>query len=188
MNKWILSLISILSLTGCQDESTPRPFGYMRIDLPSKKYESLAIDCPYTFEVNKNAEWVPSNRGYCWGDVSYPSIQAQIQLTYKEVDEENLAELLNEAHELAYKHTVRADGIQDQVFKNEDDRVFGLLYRMKGQAATTTQFFLTDSTNHFLRGVVYFYANPNPDSLKPVDAFMANEVTKLIESTRWKNK
>jgi hypothetical protein len=57
---------------------------------------------------------------------------------------------------------------------------------MKGEIATSTQFFMTDSADHYLRGVVYFYSQPNPDSLKPVDDFIADEVIQLIESLQWK--
>jgi hypothetical protein len=40
---------------------------------------------------------------------------------------------------------------------------------MQGNAASSTQFYVTDSTTHFLRGVLYFYSAPNADSLKPVN-------------------
>lgn len=190
MHKLTLPILAVLGLASCDNESTPRPFGYMRIDLPSTEYAPVQMesDCPFTFDLNTEAEWVADNGGNCWGDVNYPSIKAQIQLTYKDLNTVDFGELLNEAHDLAYKHTVRADGIRDEVYSDPEHNVHGLLYRMKGEAATTTQFFVTDSTDHFLRGVVYFYASPNPDSLKPVDQFMAEEVVKMMESTRWKDK
>jgi hypothetical protein len=34
---------------------------------------------------------------------------------------------------------------------------------------------------------VYIYAAPNPDSLKPVDDFMASEVIQLMETLTWKD-
>lgn len=186
----LFALLGVIALSSCNDSGTPRPIGYMRIDLPTEEYSPIEMDedCPYSFDMNTMAEWEKEKRGECWGNINYPSIRAQLQLTYKDVNEDNLEELLNEAHALAYKHTVRADGIQEQLFLDRENKVYGLLFRMRGEAATTTQFFLTDSTEHFLRGVVYFYANPNPDSLKPVDQFMAKEVIHMIESTRWKSK
>lgn len=183
-------LISALA-SSCGNDATPRPVGYMRIELPDTQYAPLKMvsesECPYSFEINTESHWENSNDGECWGNVVYPSIDAQVQFTYKSIDG-NLEELLNEAHSLAYKHTVRADGIREKMIDNRETDVHGLMYRMRGEAATTTQFFLTDSTDHFLRGVVYFYASPNADSLRPVDNFMANEVEHMISTTRWKNK
>lgn len=184
---WVLSLTA-LSLIGCDDTTTPRPVGYMRIQTPPAEYEMLdTLPCPFEFAINTSAKWVPSQREDCWGDVFYPDIRAQIQFTYKPV-QNNLDTLLHEAQKLAYSHTVKADGIQERLFSNAESDVHGLFYRMRGDAATTTQFFVTDSAKHFLRGVVYFYASPNSDSLKPVDNFMAEEIVHIIETTRWKDK
>jgi hypothetical protein len=52
--------------------------------------------------------------------------------------------------------------------------------------ATAHQFFLTDSTKHFLRGALYFDATPNEDSLRPVNAFLQAEMKHLIQTFRWK--
>ncbi|MEL7020921.1 MAG: hypothetical protein AAGK47_04895 [Bacteroidota bacterium] len=46
---------------------------------------------------------------------------------------------------------------------------------------------LTDSTQHFLRGSLYFNAQARPDSLAPAYDFMKKEVLKMIDSFEWKN-
>ncbi len=186
---WIATAALVFLIASCDRGSTPLPYGYPRIDVPSTSYGLLSdnVDCPYSFEVNQNARWQDEPRGYCWGNVVYPTIGAKVQLTYKKVDD-NLERLLQEAHELAYSHTVKADGISEQLFANDSTKVYGLLYRMRGDAATSTQFFITDSTNHFLRGVVYFAASPNADSLRPVSEYMANEVMHLMKTTKWNIK
>lgn len=183
-----LTILSLLVIA-CEDSGTPLPYAYPRIDVPSKEYSEWndSSDCPYTFEINQHAQWQDEPRGYCWGNIVYPDIRAKVQLTYKPV-EGNIERLLNEARELAYTHTVKADGIGEQLYQNDSTKVYGLLYRMRGEAATTTQFFVTDSTDHFLRGVVYFASSPNADSLKPVNEYMAEEVIHLMETTKWKNK
>ena len=60
-----------------------------------------------------------------------------------------------DAQKLAYKHTVKATGMREQVFAYDSSRVYGMYYEMSGASATTTQFYATDSTQHFLRGVLY---------------------------------
>ena len=57
---------------------------------------------------------------------------------------------------------------------------------MGGNAATASQFYLTDSVHHFLRGALYFDAAPNEDSLKPVNDFLLEDVRHMINSFKWK--
>ncbi len=179
-------LLLVLALACGEEKYSPKPRGYFRIDLPEKKYELLGTDCPYTFEKNVNAQWVDKGRE-CWGDVYYPSLKARLQLTYKKVSETTLDTLLEDGRNLAYKHTVKADGIREKLFTSPEKEVYGILYKIQGEAATSTQFFMTDSTRHFLRGVLYFYAEPNEDSLKPVNDFMYDEVIRLVETLQWQN-
>ena len=43
-----------------------------------------------------------------------------------------------------------ADAISETVYINEEFKVYGLLYDYDGVTATAAQFYLTDSSNHFL--------------------------------------
>lgn len=136
--------------------------------------------------LNNDATFVPKK--YCWADVRYPSIKANIQLTYKSIkNKQHLDTLLAESQSLAYKHSVKAQGIGEKLYTNPAQNKYGLLYSMQGNAASSTQFFVTDSNTHFLRGVLYFYSVPNADSLKPVNEYMQNQVVHLIETLQWKN-
>jgi len=113
---------------------------------------------------------------------------ANVQLTYKTIEsEEQLERILKESQELAYKHTVRAEGIGEKEYINPEKNMHGFLYSMQGNAASSSQFYVTDNESHFLRGVLYFYSVPNADSLKPVNEFMYNEMVQIIESLEWKN-
>ncbi len=176
----------IFLAASCEDDYQPKPHGYFRIGLPENEYVSLESNCPYTFEINTAANW--KEKKECWGDVRYPNLKATIQLTYKDVsDPKNLSAVLKESQDLAYKHSVAAQGIGEKLYTNPTDQVYGILYQMQGNAASTAQFYVTDSTHHFLRGVLYFYSAPNADSLKPVNEFMYSEMVHLIESLKWKN-
>ena len=190
MNRIKLSIYILITLViaacGGEENYTPKPRGYFRIATPSQAYQHLKEECPYTFEYNEAAQWQP-DRHECWGDVYYPSIKARLQLTYKPVTENNLDTLLGEGHELAFKHVVKADGISEKLYTDTQRKVYGVLYKMQGEAASSTQFFMTDSTEHFLRGVLYFYAEPNEDSLQPVNDYMYQEVAHLIETLQWQN-
>lgn len=185
-NRILLLLLPLLVACNGNDSFTPKPHGYFRINLPEKEYTTLDINCPYTFEYNKNARW-EQVRHQCWGDIYYPSIKARVQMTYKPVTENNLDTLLNDSRDLAFKHTVKADGIKEDLIAGKEENVYGILYQIRGEAASNLQFFATDSTNHYLRGVLYFYAEPNEDSLQPVNDYMYEEIVHLIETLKWQN-
>lgn len=190
MNLWKINSLLVLALliTSCGEEEAyaPKPHGYFRIGLPATEYQELDLGCNYSFEYNKQARWEQAAKE-CWGDIYYPSIKARLQLTYKPVYDDNLETLLNDSRELAFKHTVKADGIKENLIMGEDENMYGILYRIRGEAATNVQFFVTDSTENFLRGVLYFYAEPNEDSLQPVNDYMYREIEHLIETLKWQN-
>ncbi|MCC5916208.1 MAG: gliding motility lipoprotein GldD [Cryomorphaceae bacterium] len=183
MSKNVLLLMVFLGLAACGSDPIPKPVGYFRIDLPPDTFKSFGDNCPYTFKVHEFTVHRPK-RENCWFDIHYPRFNAMVQLTYRPVDN-NIDTLLNDMHNLVFRHTVKADGIKEKLFINEEDKVYGTLYQLVGDAATHTQFFLTDSNNHFLRGVVYFNAVPNEDSLRPVNEYMYQQMIHLIETTRW---
>ncbi|MEQ9262339.1 MAG: gliding motility lipoprotein GldD [Owenweeksia sp.] len=186
LKKLSILIVLLTGLVACKEEYTPKPRGYFRLEVPDTSYTRFSPgNCPYSFELNSAAIWIDKPR--CWGDIYYPSIKARMQLTYKPVTPENLDTLLRDGQELAIKHQVKADGMREKEYADPLQSVYGILYRIQGDAATSTQFFVTDSTDHFLRGVLYFYAPPNADSLRPVNNFMFDETVRLIESLQWQN-
>lgn len=182
---WLFLLVVLAAACTDSDPYTPKPRGYFRLSLPDRQYEQLQSDCPYTFEKNTAARF--HKKQNCWANLSYPDLKAQVQLTYKQVTENNLDDLLNEGRDLAYKHVVMADGIAERLFTDPQREVYGILYQLQGEAATSAQFYMTDSTDHFLRGVLYFYAEPNVDSLQPATEYMQGEIIHLIETLEWQN-
>jgi gliding motility-associated lipoprotein GldD len=56
---------------------------------------------------------------------------------------------------------------------------------VEGAAASTYQYFLTDSTRHFLRGALYFNTQTRPDSLAPVISFMKKDLDRLVNTLQW---
>jgi gliding motility-associated lipoprotein GldD len=83
-------------------------------------------------------------------------------------------------------HIALADAIDQQVYNNQENKVYGILYDLKGNTASAVQFYVTDSVNHYLRGSLYFSAEPNADSLAPVIEFFRADILHLIETLKWK--
>ena len=97
----------------------------------------------------------------------------------------NLSDHIEQSRSLAYKHNNQADAISEQVFISSIDNVYGMLYDYSGVTATSSQFYLTDSINHFFRGSFYFNTEIN-DSIAPINIFIKEDIRFLIESLRWK--
>jgi gliding motility-associated lipoprotein GldD len=121
----------------------------------------------------------------CWINIEFPQFDGKVHISYKVVDN-NLYEYIEDSRNLTYKHTIKADAIRETVYSNELLNVHGILYDIKGNAASSLQFYLTDSLNHFLRGSLYFNVEPDKDSLAPVIAYFKEDIVHLFESFEWK--
>ena len=181
-------LITAFILAGCNRNYTPKPRGYYRIDFPKKRYQKYDSICPYRFEFPVYAKILPDkekNNEPCWINMVFPQFNAIIHISYIGLDN-NLGKILEDTHTLAYKHAQMADGINNILIKIPEHHVFGILYDIKGNAASSKQFFLTDSTDNYLRGALYFNEKPNKDSLAPVIDFIAKDIDHFISSFEWK--
>lgn len=194
--KKIWPVLILLALTiGCNEKYTPKPREYFRIDFPEKSYHPLQPGFPYQFDIPDYSKIVADSRHPdqpYWINISVPANKAEVHISYYNLSNQKtsnrvlLNKFMEDTRTLAYKHTLKADAIQEQVFMNPGKKVYGLIYRIEGNAASPLQFFLTDSTNHFLRGALYIREVPNIDSLKPVIDFLEPDIIRLIETTTWK--
>jgi gliding motility-associated lipoprotein GldD len=188
MNKrlFLIVLSFLLVFSSCEDEvSSPRPFGYFRIDLPEPNYELLEVDCPFSFEYSDQARIILKDPEKCWLNIYYPQNKATIYLTYNNVDQ-NLKEQLDQTQQLTYEHQIKATRIDRILVQRDSVDVYGLKYRLDGDVASYIQFYLTDSTDHFLRGALYFESYVNADSLRPVVEYMDRDIQHLISTFQWK--
>jgi len=182
----ILALLFLAA--SCNQSYTPKPVGYLKIDFPEKSYRLYDEQEFYQFEIPEYAR-IEKDRSpraeEGWINVSIPQLNGKIHLSYKPVDDQ-LTALITDSRELVYKHTVKAQGIEETPFIQRDKKRFGMIYELKGDVASAVQFFVTDSTDHFLRGSLYFNCRPNRDSLNPVIEFLREDILHLIETTEWK--
>ncbi|MCX6257402.1 MAG: gliding motility lipoprotein GldD [Bacteroidia bacterium] len=167
---------------------TPRQRGYFRIDLPEKKYRTYTEDCPFRFDYPVYAVIRPDenrNAEPCWINVCFDNFKAIIHLSFKKVNG-NLESMTEDAHSFVYRHTIKADAIDERRISLPEKKVYGILYDIKGNAASSMQFYLTDSADHFIRGALYFSVKPNKDSLAPVIGFVRKDIENMINTFEWK--
>lgn len=146
-------------------------------------------DLPVSFEYPAYANILFKSDGKAepgWFNIDFPAYKARIYLTYKDINN-NFESLMEQTYKMNVKnHISKADAIDEQAFKNTDEKVYGILNDLKGNTASAVQFYATDSVKHFLRGSLYFAAEPDADSLAPVIDFFRADIVHLIETIKWR--
>lgn len=179
----MLSFLMVAVFCGCEEKPLPKPDAYLALEYGKQTYEQYSPDCPYSFSIPQDAN---VNRGNsCNPTITYPKMDAKVFLSYRRVDN-NLRQLLRDGQKLAYEHTGKADAITENPFVNPDEGVYGMFYQIEGDAATNSQFYATDSTNHFLTGSLYFDRTPNYDSLYPAVKHIQEDMRKMMETLEWR--
>ncbi len=176
----------------CGNETIPKPKGYLRLEYPEPEYKNVDVSLPFTFEKNNLADRIRNikadSANQVYGvDIDYPTLKGTIYLTYKNVSsKEQLMSFIKDAQNLTQKHVIKADEIAEQPYINQPHNVFGMFYEIGGNAASQSQFYVTDSTNHFLNGSLYFYTKPNYDSIFPAAVYLKNDIKHIMETLKWK--
>jgi gliding motility-associated lipoprotein GldD len=199
-------------LTSCNSNPTVKPRGYFNIDLPAQKEYTIfnRPGFPYSFEypvygniVQDSTFFDDKPQNPYWINIDFPQYDAKIYLSYLSINEKvvfrektkggykdsvgvnTLNKLVNDAFALTNKHSIKANAI-DEIAVHPSAGVNGFIFEVGGNAASLKQFFLTDSSKHFVRGALYFNATPNEDSVKPVSQYLFQDMKQLVSSLRWK--
>ncbi|WBL22654.1 gliding motility lipoprotein GldD [Zunongwangia sp. HRR-M8] len=182
---YLVVFIVFCFMVSCGNEVQPKPKAMLALEYPRPEYQPININCPYTFEINQIAEIAPSkNRRPCWINLDYPSLNGSIFITYQSVNN-NLDSLLRDAQKLPLEHTIKAEAIEGDIYTNDIHKAYGMFYELQGDAASQAQFYITDSTSHFLTGSVYFNTQPNYDSIYPAASYIMKDMRYLMETIRW---
>lgn len=179
-------------LLSCNSNETyvPKPKAYNRIDLPEHAYQQLADTFPYTFEYSEHAKILPDTSWIAepyWVNIYYPEMVANVQLTYKPLNgsEEKLEEHLRDSYKLTAKHQIKAYSIEEGILRTPDGNV-AVVNELSGEVPSQFQFYTTDSTEHFLRGALYFRTSTQNDSLAPVIEYVKKDIIHMLNTLKWK--
>jgi len=209
----VLFSFLIIFAISCNSAYTARERGYFRIDFPERAYQLFNDPgYPYTFEypvygkITRDSAFFEDNPDNpYWINLDFPQFNGRVYLSYKSIGGTSLYKvktdngyrdsvvsntfdgLKDEAYRMTFKHTLKASGITDSGFLTSQG-ISGMYFKVEGNAATSRQFYVTDSLRHFLRGALYFDTAPNSDSLSIVNDFLETDMRHLIETLRWKNQ
>jgi gliding motility-associated lipoprotein GldD len=121
----------------------------------------------------------------CWLNMQTPFFNSTLHLTYVEISSpKNLEESINDSYKYSLKHSSKADFIDEVQIQGNGN--YGKIFDIGGNVASSVQFYITDSSKHFLRGSLYFHEHPNVDSLRPVINFLREDIKVLMNTTVWK--
>ncbi|MEL6719346.1 MAG: hypothetical protein AAFO82_14460 [Bacteroidota bacterium] len=199
MNKvpFLVLVIALFCFFSCEDPVyNPKPRTYPKVNYPERTYDTFKSDnCNFTFEYPAYAEITQSqniaqseNNPDCIFDLYIPNFDSRLHCTYYSIEnKKDFAELWNDAFDLANKHNVRADFIEEAKIATPKG-VGGFAFDIKGPAASPFQFFLTDSTQHFMRASLYFNTQVRQDSMAPVYEFVIEDLMKMIDSFEWEGE
>ena len=212
INNYFLLLIIITTLLwSCNSVYTSKKTGYYKIDFPERHYIKFEKEgIPYSFEypqyaniVRDTAYFDSTSDNQNWMNIDFPQFKGKIYVSYKSiggvsvykvkkngkyVDSAGInyfEKMVNDCYNLTYKNDVKAYSIDDSLMHTPNN-ISGTFFKVTGNVATAKQFFLSDTTKHFLRGALYFDATPNEDSLRPINDFLQEDLKHLINTLRWK--
>lgn len=181
----------VLVCLACETNWLPKPPGYNRIDLPRHEYNQLEEGYPYQFDFSTQSQVEADSFNLSekeWINLNYKKLGAKVHLTYKKIDQNTDFQVLsNDAFNLTAKHQIKAYGIEEVVILTPNG-YSAVVAELTGEVPTQFQFFVTDSTTHFLRGALYFNTALKNDSLAPIIEYIKIDLAHLINTVTFEKK
>ncbi|WP_241738105.1 gliding motility lipoprotein GldD [Hymenobacter polaris] len=184
-----LGLLAGAACSSGDDDYTPRPKGFNRIDLPPHRYRPLGPGHPYSFEVSRYAK-VLRDSSYLaqpdWLNVYYPQLHANVQITYTNAERNRQLynKMMEDARKLTGKHQIKATSIEERILKTPNG-LRASVFELEGEVPSQFQFYTTDSTKHFFRAALYFRTATQNDSLAPVIEYVKYDMLRMLNSLKY---
>jgi len=171
-------------LISCAEDAKPKPSGELRLEYPEAKYQTFTSPCNFSFDYSTFAT-VRDAKQPCWYYIEYPAMKAKVFVTYFPI-KNDFDRHVKESEKMVYEHTIKASAIDTKSFSYPERKVYGNFYELKGPTASNLQFFVTDSTRHYVTANLYFNSRPKPDSLAPAVDYIKKDLLHLIDTFEWK--
>jgi len=186
---YLLLLLTAFFIS-CEDRNyVPKPPTYLKIDLPERSYDiyKTTDECDFTFNKPNYFKVKPVKQSSCNKDIILEGLNGTLHLSVIDMDT-TLGMYINHANDKVGEHKIKATAIIDTTIIRKEDRVFGTFFELQGNVASPFQFYVTDSTDRFFSGVVYFNSRPNYDSIKPTLNFVKKDLIEFMNTINWENR
>ena len=161
------------------DYYIPKPIAKLKIDLLSSEQNPFS-DHIVLFKHSKPSSVIVEKNTY---KIDYPTFDATINFNLKKFKDLN-TEIYNFENSIVV-HEKQGAFINANIIKDTSENVYGVLCYLEGDnIATSSQFFVTDSTNYFMSGGLTFSSSINPE-IKIQNEIMKQEVFNVINSFKW---
>ena len=181
-------------LSACQETlEIPKPRTYPRVVFPNHSYNTVAPDpCPFSMDIPvysklEKEKQVLGNEAAqdCWYTLRFNKFNAEVYFSYFSIDDrKHYDKLLKDSYFVLQQINRKSDFMEESRYENKHN-THGLTYSFEGDAASPFQFILSDTTDHFVRGALYFNSKVNPDSMKPVIDFVRVDMDRMLSSFVW---
>ena len=195
MRALIITIIALTFFSCGKDEVNyvPKPRMYPKVEFPTKSYKDFTEHyCNFTFEMPEYATIEQDTSFFddapadaCWFDMEIEELRAELHFSYYPISPMKTFDvLIRDAFELASKHTSKATYIEEIPIRNQYGTT-GLVFHLEGQVASPIQFYLTDSTHHFVRSSLYFNSKVNQESIAPILDFISADIDRMLSTFKW---
>ncbi len=171
--------ISLYFFIQKEDYYIPKPLAKLKIDLLSSDQNSFSDDM-VLFKHSKPSSVIVNKDTY---KIDYLTFDATINFKIKNFEDLN-TEIYNFENSIVV-HEKQGAFINANIIKDTSENVYGILCYLEGDnIATSSQFFVTDSTNYFMSGGLTFSSSITPE-IKIQNEIMKQEVFNFINSFKW---
>ncbi|PHR46352.1 MAG: hypothetical protein COA32_10885 [Fluviicola sp.] len=182
----VLVLLTIFFIS-CEDRNyVPKPPTYLKINLPERSYAVYNDECNFSFNKPSYFKVNSAEQNSCNKDIILEGLDGTLHLSVIDIDT-TLGMYINHANDKVGDHKIKATAIIDSTIIRKEDRVFGTFFELQGNVASPFQFYVTDSTDRFFSGVVYFNTRPNYDSIKPTLNFVKKDLIEFMKTVKWED-
>ena len=190
-NSLIKLFFICIIFSSCNDPApVPKPPTYLNINFPDHTYSYVKGDCPYEFKLSSlyNYKTIENSKlNLCIQEIDLGPLKGSLYLYYIALpSKDSLAEIINFANDKVDEHKIIADKIEFVQIIDSKNSVFGTFFELKGNVATNFQFYLTDSSQNFVRGEVLLNCRPNYDSLRPSLDYLKVDLLEMVHNFKWR--
>lgn len=160
----------------------PKQKAYFAPEFEIPTYKKISLDCNYSFNINSQASI--NNIKNCNYEIYYKNLNAKIFIN-QIVLSNSIETVLNTFNQKINENSRLSDQIIQSNYVNIDKKIYSKLYSFVGNSPSNIQFYVTNQTDKFLTGSLFFETEPNYDSLFPYIDYIRNDIKKMVDSFRW---
>jgi gliding motility-associated lipoprotein GldD len=190
----LLRFVSLLLLLTCNDNYLPKPNAFLSLDYPLTNYNDVkfypkGVSLQYNSAVS-SIESINNSNTLISKRINYKEHNASILIDLHEINNNmDLSRILNELNDFTNIHLKKKNSVINvQEYKNESQRLYASIIKIKGDVTSPYQFYITDSLKNMITASVRYNKSIKYDSVLPSLKYIEKDIYHLIETLTWNSK